>query len=168
MSKNQEISVQSCSIMFNHISRSSKQMNLNVVFCISVYMYIYIIIYPYYSLNNLNIFRTSKRQRCLPEIMGSAMVRLAAGNVHPPWAWDPGPWWFAMCLWMSQKSPKMLELSCDQIWSKPMNIVIKYDKILFLLFFGATLKLKIPYDSTYPSWFIGRLLRWETGHAAPF
>ena len=56
-----------------------------------IFVYIYILyIYIYYSLNNLNFSKLTKRQRCLPE--KKMIVRLAAGNVHPPWAWDPGPW----------------------------------------------------------------------------
>lgn len=124
-----------CSILFNHVQSYFKMFKTDELECCFLLLCIYICrydIYIYIIVLIIWTLRNSKRQRCFPEIMGSHGVRLAAGNVHPPWAWDPGPWW--QRLWMRRWSQKC-GWSCDQIWSRLVKPYEHCDKILFWISF---------------------------------
>lgn len=157
--------IQSCSIIFQDVQNRWTWM----LFFVTLYIFDYICIYILYIYIYIIVliiwtfFETHKKTEMSPW----------EKNDRPPCcrkcspSLGMGPRSLVICqrLWMRQR-PKIMLLELRWNMVKPYEIYC--DKILFLLFFGATLKLKIPYDSTYPSWFIVRLLRWETGHAAPF
>ena len=51
-------------------------------------------------------------------------LRLAAGTVHPPWAWDPGPWWTKIHI-KTQDMSSVQEKEVGGI--KPIGYMLKWE-----------------------------------------